>query len=439
MWKAAVRATPPLISLPETVAFFLRRRFDDIREEYHVGTARQSLSALCGGHCCAVSSSGLTPACRQAGVHWIVRSSRTMTSRHIIVIPVELVPAKLVPAKAGGGGAGIQVPLETTSLTGAPWYDDGMFIDAHCHIQFPAYDADRDHVIRRAQAANVKMVAVGTNAATSEAAIRLAEHYPDDVWATVGFHPNHAVIARTSRTQRGLTRTGDWHHDKNEQAASVPEQFDIEKLRELAAHPKVVAIGECGFDYYRLSSTNNESTANVRIRQREVFQQQIEIAKELKKPLMIHCRPSSVKTSEGKPSRGTDDAYDDLLSIIHNSPPKADSPLAEKFIIPLVVHFYVGSPAMTKKLLDTGFYFTFGGVITFSRDYDESIKLIPLERILLETDAPYVAPEPYRGKRNEPACVIEVAKKFAELKRVPVTDVARISAATAAHLFGLPL
>ena len=256
-----------------------------------------------------------------------------------------------------------------------------FLIDSHSHVQFPAYDTDRSEVIQRAKEANVKMIAVGTQFSTSEAGIALARAYPEDIWATVGYHPNHL--------------SENWHHDKKEQQKAAPEKFDIEKLRELARDPKVVAIGECGLDYYRLVEGEKLKVKSLQI---EVFFQQAELARELNKALMIHCRPS----------KGTDDAYEDLLKTISN----------DQFPIPKIVHFYVGGPAITKRLVEAGFYFTFGGVITFARDYDESLSIIPLDRILLETDCPYVAPHSKRGKRNEPAFIAETAQKLAEIKNV---------------------
>ena len=260
-------------------------------------------------------------------------------------------------------------------------------IDVHSHIQFPIYDNDREAVIDRARKNGVKMLAVGTQAAASEAAIKIARQYPEDVWATVGFHPNHVVLRQV--------QDESWYHDSKEQKEAAPEKFDIGQLRKLAKDPKVVAIGECGLDYYRLVESGKEKVKSI---QKEVILAQEELAQELDKPLMIHCRPS----------KGTDDAYEDLLALIPNS----------QFLIPKIVHFYVGSLAVTEKLVEAGFYFTFGGVVTFARDYDGAIKYIPLERILLETDCPYVAPMPYRGKRNEPAYIIETARKIAELKNL---------------------
>ncbi|MDE2001331.1 MAG: TatD family hydrolase [Patescibacteria group bacterium] len=281
------------------------------------------------------------------------------------------------------------------------------FIDAHAHVQFPAYDADRDAVMARAREAGVRMVLVGTQYGTSVAGIELAKRYPDDARAAIGFHPSHVAE--------------QWHHDPKEQHEAESEKFDAARFRALAADPMVVAVGECGLDYYRLTEGDAEK---VKSRQREVFLEQARIAQEVDKPLMIHCRPSSVKTSEGK-AFSTDDAYEDLFSIIHNS----------RFTIPRIIHFYVGGPAITKKLVDAGFHFTFGGVLTFARDYDESLRMIPLDRILSETDCPYVAPASHRGKRNEPAFITETVQQLALLKGVPFEKMREQVYATSRTLF----
>ena len=285
-------------------------------------------------------------------------------------------------------------------------------IDAHTHVQSLAYDKNRDEIIKRAQVARVKMITVGTQYETSKSGVELAEKYPKDIWASVGFHPTHAVSRPDSPTgEEGPREAGKWHHDLKEQKNPTPEIFDLEKFRKLASHPKVVAIGECGLDYYRI---RNEEL-RIKEAQKEIFIEQAKLAKEFNKALMIHCRPQ----------KGTDDAYEDLLSIIHDS----------LSIIPRILHFYVGSLSITKKLVEAGFYFTFGGVITFSHDYDEVIKYIPLERILLETDAPYVAPAPYRGKQNEPSYILEIAKKMAEIKGTSYENILKSTTATACKLF----
>ncbi len=260
-----------------------------------------------------------------------------------------------------------------------------MIFDAHTHIHFPAYNKDREEVIKRAQKAGVKMIAVGTNLKTSQGAIAVAEKYPDDIWATVGFHPTE--IRNSS--------------------------LGIQNLRMLIKHPKVAAIGECGLDYYRLSVKSKEQSE----KQKETFLEQIKLAEEFRKPLMIHCRSS----------KNSDDAYEDLLDIIKST----------NFSLPKIVHFFAGSAFIAKKLLEAGCYFTFGGVITFVRDYDKAINVVPLEKIMLETDAPYVSPAPYRGQRNEPAYVIEVAKKLAEIKGVDYDRVIKQTNENIKAVFGI--
>ncbi len=273
-----------------------------------------------------------------------------------------------------------------------------MLIDAHSHLQLSEYDADRAEVIARMRRVGVKTITVGIDETTSRAALALAEEYPDCLWATVGTHPA----------------------DSSAPSAGGLNDFNADALRALAAHPKAVAIGECGLDYYRLK----DGADAVKQKQKDVFKAHIVIAEEVGKPLMIHCRPT----------KGTDDAYDDLIAILKT---KNYSPRfrVEAGKLPTIVHFFVGSQATAERLRALGCYFTFGGVITFTRDYDKAITAIPLERIMLETDAPFVAPTPYRGKRNEPAFVAEVAKKLAEIKGVSYEAVARQTAATARAVF----
>ncbi len=225
------------------------------------------------------------------------------------------------------------------------------------------------------------MINVGTQRDTSEGAIKTAEAFETGVYAAVGLHPIH---------------TEKSHHDGKElgegEAAqafiSRGEEFDYEVYKKLALHPKVVAIGECGLDYYRLSEETKR-------KQFEVFEQHIVLAHEVKKPLMIHCR----------------NAFPDLIQLLTTNYQLLNT-------IPGVIHFFTGTVENTKDLLELGFSFTFGGVTTFTRDYDAVLEYLPLDRILSETDAPYVAPVPYRGKTNEPAYVVEVVQKLAEIKGV---------------------
>lgn len=269
-------------------------------------------------------------------------------------------------------------------------------IDAHTHIHFPAYDKDRKAVLERARQANLKIVTVGTQVSTSRTAVILARQNKDFIWATVGFHPNHIG--------------SQWYHDQSEQAEAEQEEFDADALTELAEDPSVIAIGECGLDYYRLPEGDN---SKIKQEQAKVFAAQRSIAEQLHKPLMIHCRPS----------KGTDDAYEDMIGLLRG------------VTVPFIFHFYAGSPAMTEKLVTLGAYFTFGGVITFSSDYNESIARIPLNTILLETDAPYVAPAGHRGERNESSFIGETYRRMAELKEIEYDVLVKNIAATFEKLF----
>ncbi len=270
--------------------------------------------------------------------------------------------------------------------------------DVHTHTQFAAFKDDQDAVIRRALDLGVWMMNVGTQRDTSQAAIETAHRYPEGVYATVGLHPSHTEKSYHDTQELGGGEKG---------FTSRGEEFEPSYYRELAKDSKVVAIGECGLDYYRLGEETKE-------KQKAAFSKQIDLATEVKKPLMIHCRH----------------AFADLISIVSSYLQVLSSPAG-------VVHFFTGAIDDARSLLDLGFYFSFGGVITFARDYDEVVKYIPLERILFETDAPYVAPVPYRGKRNEPLYVIEVAKKIAEVKNVSLEEACAGTVRNARNLFGI--
>lgn len=267
-------------------------------------------------------------------------------------------------------------------------------IDVHAHIQFAAYGDESDDVIRRALDNGIWIVNVGTQQSTSEDAVELADKYDEGVYATVGLHPIH---------------TAESYHDEKELGGGEAareftgrgEEFDYEAYRDLARHEKVVAIGECGLDYYRLNEDTKE-------RQVKAFRGQIELAHKLEKPLMIHCRG----------------AFSDLREILRGERDKLQQ-------FPGIVHFFAGGRDDARELIDLGFYFSFGGVITFTRDYDEVIEYIGLERIVLETDAPYVAPAPFRGRRNEPSYLVHTAEKLAELLGVSAEEVAERTTANA--------
>ncbi|HWO07669.1 MAG TPA: TatD family hydrolase [Candidatus Paceibacterota bacterium] len=273
------------------------------------------------------------------------------------------------------------------------------FFDAHTHVNFAAFKDDMDAAIGRAADAGVGMNIVGTQFDTSKSAVEVAEKY-DDVYATIGLHPIH---------------TGKSYHDEKELGeggkafTSRGEVFDVEKYRALAASPKVIAIGECGLDYYRLDADSKKI-------QEQAFIEQIELANALQKPLMLHIRAS----------QGSDDAYEDALDILKaHAKVKGNS------------HFFAGSWDTAKKYLDFGVTLSFTGVLTFTHDYDEIVKHAPLDMLLSETDAPYVTPVPHRGKRNEPAYVIEVVRAIARIRGEDEHGVREQLLANAARLFGL--
>jgi TatD DNase family protein len=276
------------------------------------------------------------------------------------------------------------------------------FFDAHTHVQFGAFDADRDAVVARALAAGVWMVNVGTQVDTSRAAVEFAERYATEghegVYAAVGLHPVH-----TSRSFHDADELGGGEAAKA--FTSRGEAFDIEQYRRLALHTKTVAIGECGLDYFRF--TDAEPREEQIRKQKEAFIAQIELSLEIKKPLMIHCR----------------NAFADLIEILKFYEKKFGNSAGANS--PGVIHFFTGTSDDARALLELGFSFTFGGAITFpprkgksAGDYDEVIKIISSDRILSETDAPYVAPAAHRGQRNEPAYIPEIVKKLAELKNI---------------------
>jgi TatD DNase family protein len=245
-------------------------------------------------------------------------------------------------------------------------------IDSHCHLDNPQFDPDRDAVIDRALAAGVeRMLVIGTGEGPPdlEAGIRLADRYPS-IYATVGVHPHEASKA-TSDTYKGL--------------------------RELLQHPKVVALGEIGLDYHY-----DHSPRDI---QKAVFVAQMGVAEDGRKPIVIHTR----------------EAWEDTLALLeeHWKPTGLGG----------IMHCFSGGPAEAQRCLDLGFHLSFGGIVTFpkSAGIQEAARMAPADRILIETDAPYLAPVPHRGKRNEPAFVAETARKLADLRGVTPEEIARIT------------
>ncbi len=238
------------------------------------------------------------------------------------------------------------------------------YFDSHSHLNFSQYDEDREEIINEMHKQGVATICVGTSEKTSRESVELASAH-EHIWATVGLHPTDE------------------------------EDFDTKTYKEMLTD-RVVAIGECGLDYFREKNRTDEDKE----RQKKIFIQQIEFALEQNLPLMIHCRPSA----------GNMDAYEDALEILENYADKHGEKIRGNS------HFFVGSSPVLDRFLKLGFTIAFPGVITFAREYDEVIKRVPLDKILCETDAPFASPVPYRGKRNNPMYVSEVVKEIAAVR-----------------------
>lgn len=242
-------------------------------------------------------------------------------------------------------------------------------IDVHTHVNLDAFKDDFREVATHTHDEGVAYINVGTGEETSLRAVQLTHEGSGGVFATVGLHP---------------VRAGG-HVDDD---GTLPETFDRSYYEGLARDPKVVAIGECGFDYFRVEK-------ETKTRQEEAFIAQIELANNQDKPLMLHIR--DVKGSTG--------AYEDALAVL-----KAHAQVLGN------VHFFAGTYDIAKQFWDIGYTTSFTGVITFTHEYDETVKNAPLDMLHAETDAPYVAPVPYRGQRNEPLHVREVYRRIADIR-----------------------
>jgi TatD DNase family protein len=251
------------------------------------------------------------------------------------------------------------------------------YIDIHGHMNFSAYDADREEVIKNTFEKKVAFITVGTQYDTSALALEIAKKH-EYAYAVVGLHPIH-----TSKSHHDEQELGEG----NTEFTSRGEIVNFEKYIILANDAKTVGIGECGLDFYHYEPDLQE-------KQVQAFIAMIDLANLVRKPLMLHIRNGSGKS-----------AYNEALKI-----------LKERSKVAGNLHFFAGDIKEAKPYLDLGYYFSFTGAITFGNNYNEIIKYLPLDRIMTETDCPYVAPIPHRGKRNEPANVIEVVKRIAEIK-----------------------
>ena len=269
-------------------------------------------------------------------------------------------------------------------------------IDIHAHLNFAAYEADRDEVVARSLDSGTAFINVGTQRDTSKASVDVASKYDKGVYAIVGLHPVHTSASFHDKEELG---------EGGQEFSSRGEEFNPVVYREFLKHPKVVGIGECGLDYYRSEPAAAE-------KQKRAFLSQIELANESGKPLMLHIR----------------EAYRDALDIL-----EAHSRVAGD------VHFFAGTTSEARAFLDLGYTLSFTGVITFARQYEELVEYIPLDMIQAETDCPFVSPVPNRGKRNEPSFVSHTIEKIAQIKKLPLAVVEDALLANAKRIFGIDL
>jgi TatD DNase family protein len=263
-----------------------------------------------------------------------------------------------------------------------------MFYDTHAHLDYPDYKDNFGEVIARAQSAGItKIISIGTSLDSSERAIRLAEQFPP-IFAAVGWHPSDAMKAPSDLRPA---------------------------LREMCKHPKVVAIGEIGFDYHRLPSQKPEFTADDDVsykqKQADIFQQQLEVAIETRLNCVIHQR----------------DAFDDTLSQL--------KPFAGK--VRGVFHCFGENAERMRRVLDIGSLVSFTGIVTFKNGQNvrDTVAATPLDKFMLETDCPYLAPVPYRGKRCEPAYVKEISETIAQVKNCSLEELSEATCKTAHEFF----
>lgn len=259
--------------------------------------------------------------------------------------------------------------------------------DIHAHLHDAAYAEDRESILKEMKDYGVGAITVGTDQVESKKALSLAQSH-EHIFAAVGLHP----------------------------ADNVTEEFDHNFYKNLASDQKVIAIGECGLDYHYIKtfferdvksgkvSWNKDAEAD---RQQRIFEQQVELAVEVNKPLMLH----------GRPTKGTMDAYEDMLYILENAKKKHGTKLRGN------AHFFVGNIDIAERFVQLGFTMSFSGVITFTKDYDDVVRYLPLTMIQAETDSPYATPAPFRGKRNSPMYVQEVVARIAVLRNEPLEEV----------------
>ena len=277
-----------------------------------------------------------------------------------------------------------------------------MLIDTHAHVNFNAYRFDADEVIRRSLDEEIWMINVGANCKSSKKAVEIAQNYQKGVFAAIGLHPIN-INHKTINYKREIKTNED----------VLEEDFDWERYKNLAKSSKVVAIGEIGLDYWSKPKTKRKKEL-FKEKQKEIFLEQLKLARELNLPVIFHCRM----------------AHSDLINILN----KQQVMNSEK--LKGVVHCFTGSLDEAKKYLDMGFYLGFNGII-FKLNLDEIIKKTPLQKMLIETDCPFLTPPGFPEERNNPLGVKIIAEYVAKIRGIAFEEIAGITTENAIRLFGL--
>ncbi len=282
-----------------------------------------------------------------------------------------------------------------------------MLFDTHAHLNFHDYKNDADEVIERSLAGGTWLLMPSSEIKTSRRAVDSANKYAEGVYAAIGLHPIHLQ----NLLAENHDDNGDYKFETKAQDFSYQEYYDLAKSSD-----KVRAIGEIGLDYYHLDKDGD--ILALKNKQQEVLRQQLKLSADLKLPAIIHCR----------------EAHDDIYPILQETREKyylsTDRPWA-------VMHCFSGDLAQAQKYFDLGLLISFTGLITFNHSWDDLIRAVPLDKIMIETDSPYMSPIPYRGQRNEPLYVEEVAKKIADLKNLPLEVVKQTIFATSRKFFNI--
>lgn len=269
-----------------------------------------------------------------------------------------------------------------------------MYIDTHCHLNFKDFKDDYKDVAARALSNQIEMIVVGSEIKTSSRSVSLSKEFKQGVYSAIGLHPIHLqdVLIKNDN------ENGKYEFRSKKEEYREDDYLNLVK----SGGKKIVAIGEIGLDYYHIEGDSEKKVDEVKKLQQEVFYKQLELAQKVNLPVIIHCR----------------EAHDDLFTILKNF--YSRNSFKKEWG---VIHCFSGNLDQAKKYWDLGLLTSFTGLITFVKQWDSLIEQAPLEKIMIETDSPYLSPTPFRGQRNEPLYVKEVAKRIAEIKKMDISIV----------------